>query len=152
MNALTIADALAARYAPGTLSPPSGYPAMRVSTARLPNTIPTSPWVLVLPPNGEHIYGSGVVERTLTFRVQFHYAKHTGDVGRDVTGMLAWLGPLLAATDGQYRLGVGDTQHVKSALAAEHRWAVFTYGGDEFYGWEIDVIVMIRDEPVTLVP
>lgn len=152
MNALTIADALATKFLAANLTAPSGYPAIRHSTARLPNAIPTSPWVLVMPPDGEHVYGSGVVTRELTFKVRFHYAKHTGDLARDITGLLSWLGVLLAATDTQYTLGLTATQHVKSALPAEHKFQVFVYGGDEYYGWEIDWKVIIRDEPVTLAP
>ena len=143
-NALTIADALAARYASGTLTPPSGYSAVRVSTARLPNAIPLSPWVLVMPPSGEVVISSSQ-EVTLDYRVLFHYAKNTGDVARDMVGMLSWLGILLTATFGQTSLGLSATQYVKSALPGAFRFTVETYGGDEYYGWEITVTVILRD-------
>lgn len=143
-DALAIADALAARYASGTLTPPSGYPAVRVSTARLPNAIPTSPWVLVVLPDGEVIIDSGS-SATLNYHVLFHYAKHSGDTARDMTGMMAWIGVLLTATFGQTTLGLNATQHVKSALPGEFRLTVETYAGQEFYGWDITVPVILRD-------
>lgn len=152
MDFLALADNLAARYAPGTLTGPVGYPALRVSTARLPNNIPTSPWVLVMPPNGEIIVGGATMDGEHVFHVQFHYAKASADLARDTTAMLAWLGPLLSATFAATLLGLGPgTGYVKSAFPEAYRFAIFTYGGDEYYGWEIDVHVITRDEPVTLV-
>ena len=138
MNALTIADALAAKYPTGTLTPPSGYGAVRVSTARLPNAIPTSPWVLVMLPEGEVVLGAGELNHTLEFHVLFHYAKHTGDLARDMAGMLAWIGVLLTATYSDMDLGITG---IRKAYPTDYKLAVFTYGGDEYYGWDITVIV-----------
>lgn len=138
MNALTIADALAAKYAPGTLSPPSSYPAMRVSTARLPNALPTSPWTLVILPEGEITLGAQELNHSMEFHVLFHYAKHTGDLARDMTAMLAWIGVLITATFADMDLGVTG---IRKAYPTNYKLAVFTYGGDEYYGWDITVIV-----------
>lgn len=142
-DALAIADALAARYASGTLTPPSGYGAIRKSTARLPNNIPTSPWVLVILQNGEVLTVPQQV--TLEYHVQFHYAKASGDTARDMTGMQAWIAPLLEATFAQGDLGLNASQHVKSAFPSTFLFDVFTYGGQEFYGWDITVEVILRD-------
>lgn len=138
MNALTIADALALKYAPGTLTPPTGYPAMRVSTARLPNAIPTSPWVLVMLPKGDVTLAPQWLDHSMAFHVLFHFAKHTGDLARDMTAMLSWIGVLLAATYADMDLGVTG---IRKAYPTEYQLAVFTYGGTEFYGWDITVIV-----------
>lgn len=148
MNALTIADALAAKYASGTLTPPTGYGAVRVSTARLPNSIPTSPWVLVMLPEGELVLGSEEINHTLEYHVLFHYAKHTGDLARDMTAMLAWIGVLVRATWSDMDLGITG---IRKAYTTEYKLAIFTYGGDEYYGWDITVIVDFR-ETVTLTP
>lgn len=138
MNALTIADALAVRYGPAVTSPPAGYPAMRVSTARLPNKIPTSPWVLVMLPDGEVVLAPGYVNYGLNYRVVFHYGKASGDTARDMTAMLAWLGVLLTATYGDMDLGVAGT---KKAYPTGFRLTVENYAGDEWYGWDITVRV-----------
>lgn len=149
-NLLTIADALAACYASGTLTPPTGYPAVRRATARLPNKIATFPTVTVFLPDGEVTQGGvsgGVVHFTHNFQVRFWYAKHTGDVGRDMTALLSWIGPLLLATTGTHtELGLNATELVKSAVESrQYRFFVDTYGGDELYGWELDVPVLVRD-------
>ena len=146
MNALTIANALAAKYASGTLAPPSGYTAVRVSTAALPNNIPTSPWVLVTLPSGQLVLGTGEINHQPTFHVLFHYAKASGDVPRDMTAMLSWLGVLLAATWSDMDLGVSG---VRKAYPTTYEFVTLTYGGDEFYGWDIAVTVDFR-ETVTL--
>ena len=138
MNALTIADALATKYPTGTLTPPSGYGAIRVSTARLPNNIPTSPWVLVTLPKGSLILGTQQVKHLLEFHVNFHYAKATGDTARDITAMLSWIGVLLVATFADMDLGVAG---IRKAYPTDWEMVVFTYGGDEYYGWDITVVV-----------
>jgi hypothetical protein len=148
MNALTIADALAAKYASGTLTPPSGYGAVRASTARLPNAIPTSPWVLVMLPEGEIVLGSGQLDYSLEYHVWFHYAKHTGDLARDMTAMLSWIGVLTGATWSDMDLGVTG---IRKAYTTGFKLAVFTYGGDEYYGWDLTVIVEFY-EPQVLTP
>lgn len=138
MNVLTIADALATKFAPGTITPPSGYPAMRASTARLPNNIPTSPWVLVTLTKGEVVLGVQELNHALEFHVVFHYAKQTGDTPRDMAGMLSWLGVLLAACFADMDLGVSG---IRKAYPTTYDLVVATYGGSEFYGWDITWIV-----------
>ena len=150
MNALTIADGLAGRYLPANITPPTGYHNIRHSTARLPSNIPTSPWVLVTLPNGEVIVAPQEVH--LEYHVLFHYAKYQADLARDMTGMLLWIGVLLEATFGAYELGLNATEHVKSALPNQFNFDVFTYGGNEFYGWDITVEVILRDMGWTFTP
>ena len=142
MNALTIADALATKYASGTLTPPTGYGAVRVSTSRLPNAIPTSPWVLVMLPKGNLVLGSGELNHSMEFHVIFHYAKSTGDVARDMTGMLSWIGVLIAATWTDMDLGVSG---IRKAYPTDYELVVATYGGEEFYGWDLTVTVDFRE-------
>jgi hypothetical protein len=138
LNALTIADALATKYASLTVSPvPSGMvggAAIRTSTARPPNKIATSPFVTVFLPEGELVLGAGAIDFHLDFRVTFHYAKHSADLARDVTGMLAWLGVMLGATWSDMDLGVAG---VRKAYPTNFRFVIAEWGGDEWYGWEI---------------
>lgn len=138
MNALTIADALATRYAPGNVTPPSGYPNIRVSTSRIPNKMPTSPWVLVMLPNGEAVLASQWVDYHLDYHVVFHYAKHSADVARDIAALLSWIGVLLTRTYADMDLGVSG---VRKAYPVDFRLTVENYGGDEWYGWDITVRV-----------
>ena len=148
MNALTIADALAGKYT-SSLTPPllpsplsGSYPAIRVSTARLPNAVPASPWVLVTLPKGDLVLGSGELNHSLEFHVIFHLAKHTGSVPRDTAAMLSWIGILLNATWSDMDLGVSG---IRKAYPTDYEYVVATYGGEEFYGWDITVIVDFRE-------
>lgn len=142
MNAYTLATALAGKYASGTLTPPTGYTAVRTSTAALPNNIPTSPWVLVTLPKGEVVIGSGELNHALEFHVLFHYAKNTGDTPRDMVAMLSWIGILLGATWGDMDIG---TTGVRKAYPTSYELVTFTYGGQEWYGWDITVVVDFRE-------
>jgi hypothetical protein len=152
MNALTIANALATRYLPANITPPAklspltgSYGNIRHSTAAIPNTIPTSPWVLVMLPQGEVVLGAQETNHTMQFHVMFHFAKITGDLRRDMTAMLAWLGVLLGATYADMDLGVTG---IRKAYPTTYELAVFTYGGDEYYGWDITVVVDYREAQV----
>lgn len=146
MDALAIADALATRYKPAHVTPPTvnaqALPNIRESTARLPNAIPTSPWVLVILPNGQAILAPSVVDYSLEYHVLFHYAKHSGDVARDMTALLAWIGVLMTQTYADMDLGVTG---VKKAYPTEFRLTVETYGGQEYYGWDITVMVDFQE-------
>ena len=138
MNALTLADALATKFKSGTLAPPTGYTAVRVSTARVPNAIPLSPWVLVMLPEGTVTLAAGELNHSLEFHVLFYYAKSSGDAARDMTGMLSWLGVLLAACWTDLDIGVAG---VRKAYPQSYRLAVLTHGGEEYYGWDITWVV-----------
>lgn len=143
-DAYAIGDALAAKYRSGTLTPPTGYAAVRVASAAPPNKVPLSPWVMVTLPNGDVVIDSSQTA-TLEYHVHFLYAKHSTDTARDITAMLKWLGVLLAATFTDVTLGLGSSDHVKSALPKGFEEEVFTEGGQEWYGWDITVEVILRD-------
>jgi len=142
MNALTIADALATKYLAANLTAPTGYKAISNSTARMPNAIPTSPYVIVILTEGSVVLGAGELNHAMEFHVWFHYAKHTGDLARDMTAMLSWLGVLLAATWTDMDLGVSG---IRKAYPTDYRLAVFTYAGVEYYGWDITLVVDFRE-------
>lgn len=134
MDVQAIADALAAKFASGTLTPPTGYTAVRLATARPPNNLTAFPTVLVIPPDGEVQPQAGWVDYTLDFDVEFHYAQNTADKPRDFAAMLAWLPKLLAAVYSGWSLGITGLTAVKP-----QSWAydVLPYGGQENYGWRI---------------
>src|SRR3990167_1145441 len=127
MDALAIADALAAKFASGTLTPPTGYGAIRTATARTPNAIPTSPFLLVTLPEGEIIIEGQWAKHHLDFDVEFHYAQYSGDKPRDMAAMLAWLPKLLTAT----------LTGIEKTLPMDYEYAILPYAGVEFYGWRI---------------
>lgn len=147
---LAIGDALAAKYARGTLTPPSGYTAVHSSTCRPPNAIPQSPWVLVVLPTGTAVIGAQQFDWHLEFHVLFHYARSSADKPRDWKALMKWLGPLLYATFNGMTLGL-SASGVRKAYPLRWDQVVMTYGGTEFYGWDLTVRVDLH-ETIEFVP
>jgi hypothetical protein len=151
MDMLAICNALAARYAPGTIgTPATGTPAtIRAVYGQAPHSMPTTPAVVVMPQTGDVVMGSGTWDVTHHIDVLFYHSKKQGDVPRSETQRQLWLPSLLEATLGAATLGLGGV--VKSALPVEYEFLELPYGGDSYEGIRIGVDVIVR-EPVTLTP
>lgn len=151
MNYKTLADALAARYAPGVTTPPTGYANIVASTATPPNTLPRSPYVVVWPNEGTLIVGSGqVLGRPQEFLVNFYYAKTEGDIPRESTALLSWLGVLLAQTYPALQLGFTDGTVLK-AIPVKWTIGALVYAGITYDGITITIHIW-TNENVTLTP
>ena len=148
MNLLTIADALALRFASTNVTPPSGLKTITTSTSRPPNAIPNAPFVIVWPVSGDITYNPGMRYGEHEFSVIFYYAKSEADIPREYVALMSWLGVLLGQLDGQMKLGV-----VGVLKAVPMRWAigVHNYAGVTYEGITLTVHVWTQDT-VTLVP
>ena len=135
-----IATALAARYAPGLMSPPSGLGALRLSTATLPQQVSVTPAVLVFPDSGTLEYGSSTRQGDALMKLQFLYSMGV-DMARDSVALRKWLGVLLDQLRGAAQLG----GIVASARVTGWRTVKITYGGDDFNGIELDVAVVTTE-------
>ena len=144
-----IADALAALYAPGVVTPPTGYPNIIASTATPPNALPQSPYVVVWATSGEITYNPGQRRGEHEFTVDFHYAKHEGDIPRASAALLSWLGVLLNCLHGQMMLGLAPI--VMKAVVVSYSFGAISYAGVVFDGITLTVRVWTQ-EAVTLVP
>lgn len=156
LDLLAIADALAARYAPANVTPPTNaatstaYPNIRAATARVPNNIPATPYVIVELPSGELTIESRTSRHgEHVFDVWFLYSKATGDLPRDKAAMLAWISVLLDQTYGQHKLGLAPI--VDKANVDSYEPDVATYGGDSYHAWHLVVRVWTTDT-INLVP
>ena len=138
MDFEAICDAIAARYAPGTLATPSGAQAMRASYGQAPHSMPATPAVVVRPRDGEVILGSGQVMGQHNIDVEFFLSKAPGDIERVETQRQKWLPYLLTATYGQLKLGLAGT--VDKAIPMGWEFTELPYGGDSYYG----IIVHLR--------
>ena len=150
MTLKDICDAIAALYAPGTISTPSGATAIRNSYGQAPHSMPNTPAVVVMPQSGEAVIGSGTWDVTHQIDVQFFLSKAPGDVERVETQRQLWIPVLLSATLGQLQLGLGS-DNLKSALPTGYEFTTLDYGGDIYDGIVIRLEVIVRD-PVTLTP
>lgn len=155
MDFKALADALAVRYAPANVTPPTktgggSYPNITASTATPPNAIPRSPFVVIWPTEGEVVVGQGQANGEHTFIVNLYYAKHEGDMPRETAALASWLGVLLGQTYPALKLGYTDGTVLK---AIPMRWSIgaLVYAGVTYDGITIEIHIWTQ-ENVTLVP
>jgi len=148
LDALAIADGLAARYAPAAVTPPTGYTNITLSTARLPNGLAACPVVLVFWEGGTFVYQSGQRSGEHQFRVRFLYDRSSGDLRKDMVAIYNWLSVLWDQTHAALKLAVAG---VDKAIPTTYELGDFDYAGEHFYG--IDLLVTIwTTDAVTLTP
>lgn len=130
----SIAQAIAARYASGTLTPPGGLEATRFATADLPAAIPDTPGVLVFADEGTLDPGNGTRLSAASFLVRFYYAE-AGDLERDQVALRDWLDVLINAHLAAMQLG-GLVAAVRT-----RRWKLgqLPYAGRTYNGVELTV-------------
>jgi hypothetical protein len=147
MDYLALADALALRYA--TPVPPAGLKAITGSTARPPNNIPNTPFVIAWAQQGDVEYLPGQRKGEHEFQVVFYHSKSEADVPREYTALLKWLGVLLDCTNGQMQLGLAGS--VLKAIPMKWEIGSVVYAGDQYEVITLTVHVWTT-EAVTLVP
>jgi hypothetical protein len=148
VNLLTIADNLAARYAPGLVTPPTGLKNITAATARPPNNLPNTPFVIAWADSGDVTFTPGMMAGEHEFKVCFYYSKSEADIPREYASLLAWVGVLLARISGQMQLGI-----VGVLKAIPMKWEIGTlvYAGTTYEAITLTVHVWTQ-EAVTLTP
>lgn len=144
---LAIADAIATRF--GAVTPPAGQPAVRQSTARPPNAITVSPFIVVWVSSGSDTWVGGQLIGESEFKVAFHLARHRADVARDIVALDGWVGALRPALFGQMKLGLAPI--VTKALVMSWETGNLTYAGEEYDGIVFTVRVW-TEETVAALP
>ncbi len=139
MNHKTLADALAARFAPAAVTPPTGYKNITSSTAQPPNNIPNTPFVIAWPDHGEFTWIPGNLKGTHEYLVTFYYSKSEGDIVREYKALEEWLGILIAQIATASMLGLGGSGVLK---AEPMRWEI---GKSVFAGDTYEVITLTVD-------
>ena len=139
MNRLDIATALAARFAPGALTPPSGETDIRSSTYLLPATITQTPCVLVFPPEETFAHSTRNRQSVQEWRVVF-YLGQRGDTAPEMTRAYGWADVLADALVGQVHLGE-SADGVAYAVVAGMRTGSVTYASQDFLGIELGIAV-----------
>lgn len=149
LDLLGIADAVAARYA-AVSTPTNETVGIQGATARTPNNVPSTPYVVVELPSGDITLPMGG-RRTGShdFDVYFLLDRSSGDIPRDKVRLLRWLPGLLDATYGAMKLGLSPVV-MKSAVIS-YEYGVYDYGGTEFHAWHLVVRVWTEDT-VTVTP
>lgn len=137
-DAITVA--LAARFAPGVVTPPTGYDNIRLSTGNLPGQMTPLPTVLTFPEGGEFTALPGKRDSTHSFVHRFYY-NQTGDLERDTIALRKWLTVLVYQLQGAAQLG----GTVTSAKVIGYTVAVLSYAGLEYTGIELRSEVIVNE-------
>lgn len=148
-----ICDALAARFAPGTIATPTGAVAMRASYAQIPKNVPTVPCVVIDVQDGTLIANPGQWRHEIAIDVVFLLAKRPGDPARVDEQRQRWLGTLLAATEAQLKIGLAAATgySVDKAIPIGWEFTEFPVGADSYDAIRIHFTVYAT-ENVSLTP
>jgi hypothetical protein len=133
-----VAAALASRWAPGAVTPPTGLGNIRRSTADLPNRLTLLPCVLVMADRGDLAPGQGSRLVSTRWLVRFHFSR-TKDLPRETNACRKWLGILID----QVRVGeqLGLAPPVAVARVASYRVGILPYQQQDYTGVELGVTV-----------
>lgn len=134
-----IGDAIAARYAPGTVpAAPAGASDIRSSSANIPNQLPARPCVLVFPDLGELDAGNGSRHGDLRWLVRLYYDEvGGGDLERDSDELRDWLTLLVDRHLAAFQLGLSATVAVTRTIG--YRVGILTFAGTRYTGLELRV-------------
>lgn len=126
---------IAARYAPGVVTPPAGLPNLRRSTADPPNRLGLLPLVIVFPDSGRFETGQGEKRGGHDFVVRFYYKVAT-DLPRDMPALRKWLTVLVDQLKASVQLG-GAVPTLDVVRAMEWRIRLLPYAGKLYAGIEL---------------
>lgn len=143
-NLQAIAQALAARFAPGSMTVPTGLVDVVASTEVLPPTITATPIVLILPPEENFSYSPGTRTARQQWRAVFYYAQ-PGDVGAGVTDLYLWRDVLVERLIGRVQLGQSGSGGVAHAELAGARIGRVTYNEAVYLGVELGINVALSE-------
>lgn len=137
------AIALAARFAPGAVTPPVGLTNIRSSSADPPNQLPPTPCVLVFMDSGTFSHFPGKRDGVHTMLVRFYLDQiGAGDIARLEAKLRDWLDVLTYQLQGSVQLG----GIVSLAEVSGWRKGVMDYAGQTYAGLELSVRV-VTNEP-----
>lgn len=137
MTALDVdamATAIAARYAPGVLTPPAGLVDIRQATADLPGSITKVPVVLVFVEEGAFRVGGGTRLGSHRWIARFYFGV-TRNLERELNACRKWLKPLLDAHLVAIQLG-GLVEVVRTD---SYRIGQMDYAGRTYTGIELGI-------------
>lgn len=148
-----VCNALAARFAPGTIATPTGAVAMRAAYGQMPKNVAAVPCVLIEPTDGSINATSSQWEHQMHIDAVFLLSKRPGDPARVEAQRQIWLPSLLYATEKQLKLGIGAQSgyELAKAIPTGWEWIEYDVGGDAYDGIRIHFTIWIY-ETVTLVP
>lgn len=149
-NLKAILDAIAAGpLLPATLNAtkPTGAESIRKTYAQAPDSVPSTPCLLLLPQEGEVVEAGGATySETHNVDLWFVYTFRQGDLARAEVQRQLWLGPLIAAMFATAaRVALIAAAGIKSALIATYSFDTIPYSGQDYPGIRFRLQIVIRD-------
>lgn len=141
MDMQAIAQALAARFAPANVTPPSGLTNIRQSTEKLPDLIAMPPTVLVFPPEESFSYTPGSRQAVQEWPIRF-YERQVNGPGRTVEDLYRWRSVLVGQLLPNSQLGQSGSGGVAFAVIVSDRIGTLEYGGLQYQG--IEMVARVR--------
>ena len=142
MDFAAIASAIALRFDATTITPPTGYNDVALSTHRLPNAITSLPTALVFPSEDVLAYGPGRRSGDLVHPVRF-YVEAAADRPRAMDALYAWKSVLIDQVEGNFDLDQSASGHVTHATITSAGGGPASYGGQDYVALEFSVNVHI---------
>lgn len=155
MDLKAICDALAARFTAATMGTPTSSPAMLATYGQQPKSGSQAlPATIV-----EADIAGQVITDNDAWRYRIHvptvtlFSKRPGDSAQVEAWRQRYLGYLLAAAEGQMKLGIGAQPgyEVKSAMPMDFEWLEYPIGSDDYDAIRVRWEVLVQRVPV-LVP
>ena len=149
----SICDGLAARFAAATMGTPSGAPAIQRTYGARPTSLPALPAVYVAPTQGSVVAASDHWRHEMDLDAVLVLSKSPGDPATLDLWRELYLPYMLAATEGQVKLGLGAQTgwEVAKALPTGWDWDEPVIDADKFDGIRVHFRVWVN-ETVSLVP
>jgi hypothetical protein len=126
MDTYAVGTALAARF--GNITPPTGYDAIKLTTALAPDNISVYPAVIILPPDTTLSYSMNrQVDEMHVFTVRFIIPRSMG-TDRGIKALYAWRDAIVKGAVGNQDL---DVVGVVSCLVTNVTMGDVSYGADD---------------------
>lgn len=135
-----IAEAVAARYAPGQVTPPAGLDNVRQATADLPQAITKTPVVLIYPDSGELAPGNGTRLGEHRFLARFYFGL-TRNLERETNACRRWLTVLVD----QHGAAAQLAGLVAVVRTVDWRIGQMDYAGKTYTGIELGLQVVTSE-------
>lgn len=145
---LAIADAVASRFA-AVPTPAGETVALKGATARTPNNIPGTPYIVVGLPASDEMLVESRRRASHDFDVYFLLDRAAGDIPIAKVRLLRWLSGLLDATFAAMKLGLPGV--ILKSYVTEYEYGTYSYGGTDYHAWHLVCRVWTEDN-VVLVP
>lgn len=147
-----ICDDLALRFVAATIGTPSGADAMRGASGQMPKQVAVTPYTYIEPTDGS-VVANDRWEHTISLDSVTLFGKRPGDPVRVEKQRQAWLGYLLAATEGKLKLGVtGQTNwELAKAIPTTWKWDEVDVGAETHDAIRVTWLISVY-ETVNLVP